>query len=112
MEQLLNAVQDAFLTIGGLVILVTGISEKVDAYWDLNGWQAWLRSWVVAITLCLIGAYTNIGMFADEGSIVWYQEGLFGGLVIGLVANGMFSIPGAKFLMEAVSLREKPKEEN
>lgn len=108
MNELLSLLDKYFVSIPLLVGLIVVVSEGIDKYWDLEGIKSWIRSWVIAIILCLMGAYFNIGIFADEGLWPWFAEGPFCGILLGLAANGLFSIPGVTKVLEFIKVREKP----
>jgi len=107
MNELINAVSKYYDSIPLIVAAVVAASEFLTRYTKASGFGAWVQSWIVSVILCLFGAYFNIGIFADQGLWPWVPEGCFAGVVIGLAANGLFSIPGVTTLLEKIKVRKK-----
>lgn len=109
MNELINAVSkyyDSIVAILGAIVLV---SELLTRYTKAAGFLAWLQSWGISIVISLFGAYFNIGIFVDQGQWSWLPEGIFSGIILGLAANGFFSVPGVTKALEMIKVREKPK---
>ncbi len=77
------------------------ISEFIDKYWDLDGGAAFARAAVVAVILCLVGMFADIGYMADvEGFAIVTKT-----IEVILLAAGAFNIPFLKDILEKVKLR-------
>lgn len=111
MQAIIDAVSIYFGSIAalaaGIVVLSEGATKFVT---QATGWKAWVQSWLISIAVCLFGAGFHIGIFSDPSGMAWYFEGLVAGLCFGLVANGLFSIPGVTAVLEAIKVRDKPPE--
>jgi biotin transporter BioY len=78
-----------FVSLLALVPLVVLISEFLKKTFKVE--KSWLKqvlSWVVAVVLCLVGDWLNLGMFKDFSLITTLAYGV----ATGLVANGVFDI--------------------
>lgn len=69
---------------------------------QLAGWKAQLLSWAVAIILALVGAWQDLGIFAEADLL----STILNGLGVGLVANGIFS---AEFVQQALTFVKAKK---
>lgn len=69
----------------------------------LQGTVAGLLSWVVALLLCAVGFFFNIGILAG---VQWYFIIVYG-LAVGLISNGLFSLEHVKVFLEAIKLLPK-----
>jgi hypothetical protein len=108
MQEIINALSTYFASVAALVAGIIVISELLNKVTKLNGVMAWIQSWVVSIAACLFGAGFDIGIFYDQSTMPWYWEGVVSGIIIGLAANGIFSVPGVTNVLEMLKIREKP----
>ena len=97
----LNTILEFFASPIGLSGLTIIIAEFIDKYWDLDGAIAFARAAAVAVILCLIGMFANIGYMADvEGFAIVTKI-----IEVILLAAGAFNIPFLKDILEKVKLR-------
>lgn len=108
MQAILDVLSTYFASVAALVAGIVVVSEFINKVTKLGGLWAWVQSWVVSIFFCLFGAGFNIGIFYDEATMPWYWEGILAGIIAGLAANGIFSIPGVTNVLEMLKIREKP----
>jgi hypothetical protein len=113
--------QAAFLTLAGIASLVTLLTESVTKFLSsaakfvLNGWRARAVSFLIAGVLTAIGVSGQIGLFDNvvfQKYALW-QVSIGGGIIIGLLANGIFTVDVVQALLAYFKLRvpveEPPK---
>ena len=92
-------------TIAGVASAVLLITGWVKTAFKLEGKFARWVSWIVAISLSLIGWLFNIGLFEP---VTWFVAIIYG-FGIGLVANGIFTSETVQYILslfKAQVLRE------
>jgi hypothetical protein len=117
----MESLMQAFVSISAMaVILITPITSflKDTVFGELRGWGARILSWAIGILLAFIGAYFDLGMFAElEGQIAqfWWQLVLIG-IFAGVEANGIYSIkelrPALKWLFKRFGVDILPELDN
>ena len=80
-------------------------AEYLSKLTKFNGFAAQVQSWVVSVVLAAFASYLGIGIFPHVSlfAILLY------GLLIGLVANGVFEIPFTKTVLTWIKARFAPK---
>ena len=81
-------------------VVVIG-NEYLSKLTKVGGFWAQFQSWAVSVVLAGIASYVGIGIFAN----VTLFSVLLYGLLIGLVANGIFDIPFSKTVLEWIKAR-------
>lgn len=76
-----------FTTISGVLLLVSAITEGFKKIIDLKGVWYQVFSWVIAISISLIGWYFKIGLF--DSIQLWYYA-VLAGIGFGLMSNGFY----------------------
>ena len=91
------------LTLGWLASTVVPLSELVSTYiTKAGGTWARIQSWIVAFLIPYAAQYLGLStLFTDSG---WILR-VIGGLVIGLVANGIFDLNWVKKILETIKFR-------
>lgn len=92
-----------FISLAALVPLVVLISAFVNSKLKLSGFLKQFVAWVIAVALCFVGWYFNLGMFAG---IVWWVVLIYG-FAVGLAANGFFDITLIQAILKALKLEKK-----
>jgi len=99
---------EIFVNIAVLISAVLALSEFVDKFWDLEGVASQARSLVIGALVGTLGAYLDLGMFADP-TVIGAQPDYISGPVIGLgaalMANWSFTTPFVQYLLELLKLR-------
>ena len=85
-----------------LAAAVLVISEVIFKYVTVEGWAARIVTWVISIGLVFASPYIPLVTSFVDVSVF---SKLFYGIIIGLVANGLFSIDQLKALLEKLGLR-------
>ena len=107
MQTLINSVSSYYDSIAALVGAIILATELLNQKTKLNGVWAWLQSWGISLVICLFGSYFTLGVFAEATKLAWYWEGILSSVILGLVANGVFSIPGVTQALEFIKVRDK-----
>ena len=81
-------------------VVVIG-SEYLSKLTKAGGFWAQFQSWALGVILAWIASYVGIGIFTN----VTLFSVLLYGLLIGLVANGIFDIPFSKTVLEWIKAR-------
>jgi hypothetical protein len=90
----------SLLALASAVTLITG---WVNTYvTGLSGWKTQLLSWGIAIGLSFLGAWQDLGIFAEADLL----STLLNGIGVGLVANGIFS---AEFVQQILVFAKAKK---
>lgn len=88
--------------IGALVGAAMLLNEVLTKLTHVNGTAARIQSWIVSIGLVFLSDFSDLtAVFAP---LVWYIK-LIVGLVIGLVANGIFDMNTIKLILETIKIR-------
>jgi hypothetical protein len=94
-----------FVSLVALVPLVVLITDFLIRWLKvLKPWIKQVISWVIAVGLCLVGMWFDLGMFAEftAGTTIAY------GIAAGLVANGIFDMKIIQTLLD-ILLKFIPK---
>jgi hypothetical protein len=86
-------------SLSGLVVMITGWLNTHGL--KLSGWKAQGLSWVISLAIAFLGAWKDVGIFA-ETDILWT---VINGLAVGLLANGIYSVEFIKTVLEFVKAK-------
>jgi len=92
-----------FISLAALVPLVVLISAFINSKLKLSGFLKQFVAWIIAIGLCFVGWYFNLGMFTG---LVWWVVLIYG-FAVGLAANGFFDITLIQAILKALKLEKK-----
>jgi len=87
-----------------MAVVVTTLSEMFSKITKANGTWARVQTWVISFGLVLVSDFItvlNINMFTEIDLI----SKIFYGVLIGLVATGIWSIDTIKSLLEKLGVR-------
>ena len=85
-----------------MAALVLFIGEFLAKYIKVDGWAARLETWIIAIGLVFLSDYIPVAaMFIG---LTWIVKVIYG-ILIGVVANGLFTIEQLKSLLEKLGIR-------
>lgn len=103
---------DLFTTFPVLIAAVITASEYIDKIWDLDGLAAWIRSAVIGLLLTFVGAYFQLGLFADCTlfefwcGLTWYYQGLIASVIVIGASNGLFAFEKVKNILVLIKARK------
>jgi len=94
-------ITEIITNVGLMAALVIVGSEYLTKLTKFDGIAAQVQSWVVSILFAWVATYLGISIFPDATlfAIILY------GLLIGLVANGIFNIPFTKTVLSWIKAR-------
>ena len=103
----------ALTSIVAIAALVVPVSEAVAKFLGslfnrvINGFVAWALTLFVSIIICIGTAYLHVGIFADAAvsTLPTYELGAVVGVVVCLVATGIFSTDAAKRVLTFLNIR-------
>lgn len=91
-------------TLATLVVLITEF--LTNKLLNLSGFAAQATSWVVAEVVIFVGYFAGFSGVLDNVESLVLVAGY--GLALGLVSNGIFSVPVVQSILEFVRLRLAP----
>ena len=84
----------------GVIVIIEFLDSKILPN-KMNATITHLVSWGLSIILAITASFLGLGMFAG---MIWWVAGLYG-IGVGLVANGIFSVPIVQTLLELVKIK-------
>ena len=84
-----------------LAALVVVASEYLSKLTKAGGFWAQFQSWAVSVVLAGVASYLGLGIFPNVSLLAI----LLYGLLVGLVANGVFEIPYTKTVLTWIKAR-------
>ena len=107
---------ESFATFGGLAALNVMIVNLITTQFNIQtGWVKQMLSWLIPISVSIVGFLLNLGLFTVYNDIAAWQGWLYTiltGFGIGLTSNGIFDIAAVKTLLNyahTIAERFKPK---
>jgi len=94
-------INEILLNIGVMAAITIVSSEYLSRLTKVDGTWAQVQSWIISVGIAMLAGYLGIGIFP---LVSWVSTGLYG-LLIGLVANGVFNIPITKTVLSWIKAR-------
>ena len=95
-------ITEIITNVGLMAALAIVSSEYLSRLTNFSGFVAQVQSWAVSVLIASIASYLGIGIFPN---VSFLSTALYG-LLVGLVANGIFEIPFTKTVLTWIKARK------